>query len=361
MKAFRVFFTIMVMCASSLRGYACTGITLRTQSGNTIAARTIEWAGSDLESRYVVVPRGYSQRSYVPGGRKDGMLFTSRYGYIGLSVEREEYVVDGMNEKGLSAGLFYFPDYGGYERYDRLERDSTVCDLQLVPWILGHCSTVDEVVSAVGGVHVVSADERGSTVHWRFTDTSGRQVVLEIVGGKKIWHENPLGVLTNSPDFGWHLKNLNNYANLYPGRATGLDIGGMHLRPFGGGGGFHGIPGDMTPPSRFVRAAFFLSAAPCLASSEETVMQAFHILNNFDLPIGVQTNMDVAVPDIPSATQWTIACDIQNRRIYFRTMYDSTIRCFDLKTTDFVKVKHVSRPLDAAKRQPVKFIRIQND
>ena len=361
MKSVRVFFTAMVICLSSFPAYACTGITLRTEGGNTVAARTIEWAGSDLESRYVVVPRGYTQRSYVPGGKKDGMLFTSRYGYIGLSVERAEYVVDGMNEKGLSAGLFYFPDCGTYERYDALERDSSVSDLQLVPWILGQCSTVDEVMSAVGRVHVVSADERGSTVHWRFTDTSGRQVVLEIVGGRKMWHENALGVLTNSPDFGWHLKNLNNYANLYPGRASGLEIGGMHLKPFGGGGGLYGIPGDMTPPSRFVRAAFFLSAAPCLSSSEETVMQAFHILNNFDLPIGVQTNMDVTVPDIPSATQWTVACDIGNRRIYYRTMYDSTIRCFDLKATDFVKVKYASHPLDAVKRQPVRFVKVQTD
>ena len=42
-------------------------------------------------------------------------------------------------------------------------------------------------------------------------------------------------------------------------------------------------------------------------------------------------------------------------------MYDSTIRCFDLKATDFVKVKYASHPLDAVKRQPVRFVKVQTD
>ena len=35
---------------------ACTGITLKSQDGQTIVARTIEWGGSDLNSQYVIVP-----------------------------------------------------------------------------------------------------------------------------------------------------------------------------------------------------------------------------------------------------------------------------------------------------------------
>lgn len=33
---------------------------------------------------------------------------------------------------------------------------------------------------------------------------------------------------------------------------------------------------------------------------------------------------------VPSATQWTSATDMNNRIIYFRTMYNSTIRNIDL-------------------------------
>ena len=52
---------------------ACTGITLTTKDSTRILARTIEWGGSDLNSCYVVVPRGYTVQSYVPGGQ-DGMM-----------------------------------------------------------------------------------------------------------------------------------------------------------------------------------------------------------------------------------------------------------------------------------------------
>ena len=109
----------------------------------------------------------------------------------------------------------------------------------------------------------------------------------------------------------------------------------------------------MTPPSRFVRAAFFQSTAPQQPTTDKCVEQAFHILNNFDIPVGIQFAEGDTIPDIPSATQWTVATDLKNRRIYYRTMYNSTIRCFDLKKINFTKVKYRWAPLDVEKRQPI--------
>ena len=153
--------------AAALPADACTGITLKSKDGHTVVARTIEWGGSDLNSHYVVVPRGYRQQSLLPGGQTDGMSFTARYGYIGLSVEQEQFVAEGLNEAGLSAGLFYFPAYGQYEAYAPEKKASTIADLQLVAWLLGECATIDEVKEAVSQVHVVQIDPRASTVHWR--------------------------------------------------------------------------------------------------------------------------------------------------------------------------------------------------
>ena len=338
---------------------ACTGITLRTLGGNPVPARTIEWAGNDLESRYAIVPRGYTQRSYLPTGQKEGLEFTARYGYVGLAVQQAEFVVDGLNEAGLAAGLFYFPDYGMYEDYDESQKSSTLSDLQLVSWILGNFSTIDEVKEAIGKVRIVTIDPRGSTVHWRITEPNGRQVVLEIVDRQLRFYENTLGVLTNSPGFEWHLTNLNNYVNLVSGPIKDRKVGDLTLKAFGGGSGLHGIPGDVTPPSRFVRAAFYQATAPKQATSEKAVTQAFHILNNFDIPTGIQFTEGADVPDIPSATQWTVATDIANRCIYYRTMHNSTIRCFDLKKIDFAKVPYQSELLDAGKVQPIEQVKIK--
>lgn len=341
------------------RTTACTGITLRTLGGDMVVARTIEWGGSDLKSRYVVVPRGYKQRSYVPGGTKDGMEMTARYGYVGLAVEQEEFVAEGLNEEGLSAGLFYFPDYGGYEEYKAGDKAATVSDLQLVPWLLGTCRTVDEAMAAVERAHVVAVDPRASTAHWRIADASGRQVVLEITGGKAHFFENRLGVLTNSPGFEWHLTNLNNYINLYPGGAEKKDMNGVRLAAFGAGSGFLGLPGDVTPPSRFVRAALYQTTAPQPATAERAVRQCFQILNNFDIPVGIEFAEGKVPADIPSATQWTSATDIAGRRIYYRTMRDSAIRCIDLRTIDFDGVEYRSVPLDTVQEQPVETIKVK--
>ena len=331
----------------------CTGITLRAKDGSFIVARTIEWGGSNLNSMYVIVPEGFRQQSYLPDGTTDGKVFTARYGYVGLAVEEKAFVAEGVNEAGLAAGLFYFPGYGQYETYNPNQKKDCIADLQLVSWMLGNFSTVEEVEKALNGIHVVAVDPRASTVHWRISDASGRQVVLEITEGKPHFFENELGVLTNSPGFEWQLTNLNNYVNLHAGSASSHSLGKIELAPFGAGSGFLGIPGDVTPPSRFVRAAFYQTTAPQQENGLKTVLQGFQILNNFDIPIGTEFSAGEKPTDIPSATQWTSVTDITHGRIYYRTMYNSAIRCIDLKTIDFGKVKYQVVPLDTVREQPI--------
>ena len=346
---------LMACMAAWMPVWACTGITLTSVDSCTVMARTIEWGGSDLNSQYVVVPRGHVGQSYTPTG-VDGMKFSARYGYVGLAVEQKEFVAEGLNEAGLSAGLFYFPGYGKYEDYDEHEKDCSIADLQLVSWLLGHCATVEEVVAAMDSLHVIAIDPRASTVHWRFADVTGRQVVLEIIDGKKHFYENRLGVLTNSPGFEWQITNLNNYVNLFPGSAPAQELGGVRLAQFGAGSGFLGIPGDVTPPSRFVRAAFYQATAPVPATALDAVLGAFQILNNFDIPIGIEFAAGKIPVDIPSATQWTSATDVRNRVVYYRTMWNSRIRCIDLKCIDFATVGYCAVPLDTEKRQPIEAV-----
>ena len=168
-----------------------------------------------------------------------------------------------------------------------------------------------------------------------------------------------MGVLTNSPGFDWQLTNLNNYVNLFPGAAPGQSLGVLRLSPFGSGSGFLGIPGDVTPPSRFVRAAFYQTSAPRQKTALDVVFQAFQILNSFDIPIGIEVATGEVAADIPSATQWTSVTDMQNRIVYFRTMYNSAIRSIDLNTIDFSSVQYHAKPLDRSKQQPIESIMVK--
>lgn len=358
MKKLFLLVIIMPTVFSLPRAEACTGITLTTIDSTMVTARTIEWAAEPLNAMYVIVPRGQKQRSWLPDGTLKGKTFVAEYGYVGIAVENDEFIMEGINEAGLAAGLFYFPEYGEYMPYKEVDKSMCVSDMQFVSWVLSTCTSIDEMLALMPTIRVVGIDPRASTVHWRVSEESGRQVVVEIVNQQVIVYENPLGVLTNSPELTWHLTNLNNYVNLVSGSIYQREIGSLDLRAFGGGSGLHGLPGDMTPSSRFVRAAFFQSTAPRLEKPEHTVVQAFHLLNNFDIPIGIQFTDSDLVPDMPSATQLTIATDLKNRRLYYRTMYNSSIRCIDMHTIDFDRVEFQANPLEKSREEQIEYVEI---
>ena len=338
---------------------ACTGISLTATDGSRVVARTVEWAATPMQCGYVVAPRGHVHQSYTPQGA-DGMKYTGIYGYVGIYTEYEPFIVEGINEAGLSAGLFFFPQYGEYAAYNPANSAKTICDMQFVSWILSQFSSIDQVKDAIKKVDLVTLDSKIGAVHWRIAQPDGRMVVLEVVAGVPHFYENKLGVLTNAPGFQWHITNLNNYVNLEPGSAPNNTIKpGITLQPLGHGSGMLGLPGDFTSPSRFVRATFFQTTAPVWATGFDTVVQAFHILNNFDIPIGSQ-HVKAEIPKgLPSATQFTSATDQTAMKFYYRTAWNSNIRCIDLMNIDFHKVKYQSHPLDNVQQQPVEMVKVK--
>jgi choloylglycine hydrolase len=101
---------IFVLTASN--GPACTGITIKPKDGSIIFARTLEF-GMDLQSNILVVPRGKEYNGTAPGD-KPGLRWKTKYGIIGTNAFDMPVIVDGLNEKGLSVGLFYFPGFAKY-------------------------------------------------------------------------------------------------------------------------------------------------------------------------------------------------------------------------------------------------------
>ena len=93
--------------------------------------------------------------------------------------------------------------------------------------------------------------------HFFIQDKSGKSIAVEPVDGTLKVHDAPLGIMTNAPTYDWHMTNLQNYINLSVKDVEGAKLGPVTLPAFGSGSGLHGIPGDFTPPSRFVRAAIY--------------------------------------------------------------------------------------------------------
>src|SRR5262245_55150190 len=273
-------------CVQSARG--CTGIRLTAADGTVVHARTLEFA-IDLESMVLVVPRGYARTGTTPDG-KEGLKWKAKYACVGANGAGLPILFDGVNEQGLAAGLFYFPGTAGYMPYVAADAEKTIAQWEVGSWILENFATVDEVKANIGKIVVPSVVFKdwgfAPEAHFVVHDAAGKSIVLEYVGGKLNIHDNPLGVMTNSPTFDWHMTNLRNYVNFSMTNRPPVELRGVTLQPFGQGTGMLGLPGDFTPPSRFVRAvAFSQSVLPSKAGGE-AVLQAFHILNGFDIPKG---------------------------------------------------------------------------
>ena len=348
---------LLMLCAAqggASSAWGCTGIALVAKDGSRVQGRTIEWARERLPSYAVCIPRGHEMQMMLPDG-KVGSTLKARWGAVGLAVSQPDFIAEGINERGLSVGLFFFPRYGSYESYQPARASETVGDLQLTAWMLTQCATIDEVKQGLRQLHIVGLNE-GSVIHWRLADAEGRQEVLEIVGGEQHWFTNTVGVLANGPGFAWHLTNLNNYVNLYPGDAPIGMVGNFTLRPISGSSGMLGLPGDMTSPSRFVRAAMLRQTAPIQPDGWSAVRLCFHLLNSFDVPVGLEHPMYES-PDMLSATQWTSVIDLTALRVYYRTAQQSTIRCIDLHSIDFSTAAYASCPLDDGEEESVKMLR----
>ena len=168
---------------------------------------------------------------------------------------------DGVNEMGFGAAVLYFPGYAQYDSPD--PEDSSrpaVTALELTGFLLGLSASVEEAASILRTIRIVGAEDSitgtVAPLHWLVADRTGKSMVIEKTADGLHLMDNPVGVLSNSPDFQWHLTNLRNYMNLSSTQEQPQTWGSLELTPFGQGGGSFGLPGDYTPPSRFVRTAF---------------------------------------------------------------------------------------------------------
>ena len=308
---------------------------LVAKDGALVHGRTLEF-GIEVDISVAVIPRGYSFKGTTPKG--EGLNYTSKYGAVGSIAFDVPALMDGLNEKGLAVGTFYFPTFAEYTPLTPENQSKALSPIEFPNWILTQFATVQEVKAALQDVVIVPTVVKswGTTpapFHYIVFDKSGNALVIEPLDGKLVTYDDKIGAFTNSPTFDWHRTNLRNYINLTPFNAKPVVLDGVTLKPFGQGSGMVGMPGDFTPPSRFVRAAIFSTTATPSENGNEAVFQLFHILNQFDIPVGVARSKegDVVYTD---STQLTCARDPQSLKYYFRTYQDQNIKCVDLNHFD---------------------------
>ncbi len=311
----------------------CTGIRLIADNGAAVYARTLEF-GQDIASNIIIIPRNYTFTGTAPSGKAEGLQWQSHYAVVGANALNINHIIDGVNEKGLAGGLFYFVDFAHYQEIAQENYKKSLAPWELITWILTNFSTVDEVKKALTSIFV------GSTTFgpWGFVppvhaivhDTTGKSLVIEYVNENLFVYDNPLGAFTNSPPFDWHMINLGNYLNLKPTNTQNIQLkNGVTVPSLGQGSGMLGLPGDFTPPSRFIRAVAFSQSIVVGNNENEALDAAFHLLNLFNIPLGVVRHLENN-KELYDYTQWTSASDLRNKRYYFHTYENPQIYSVDL-------------------------------
>jgi choloylglycine hydrolase len=328
--------------------YACMSFRITAKDQTVMIGRTMEF-GVDSQWKIAVVPRNMQFISPAPGG-KNGVAWKSKHGYVavvGWGVD--DMVSDGLNDAGLSfGGLWYEPDVK-YQDVPQGQEARALAETMVGAWILGNFATVDEVKLAIAEVlvfgYVVPALGIAPPGHSVIYDASGKCIVMEFdEGGKVRIYDNPLGILTNAPNFPWHINHLRQYIGMSDENPKPREMAGVKLIPTGHGAGMIGLPGDLTPPSRFIRLGVTTYFADQAENADTGLNLCQHIVNAFNIVSGLVVERSPQGKIVANeTTQWASFRDLTNKVFYFQTYENPDLRKIDLRKLDFSadKVKFI--------------------
>lgn len=306
----------------------CTALTLKTNEGYHLFGRNM-----DLEYTFgqqvILVPRNFKYEDRV----NDEIKHT-RYAVMGMGnlVENHPLFADGFNEKGLACAGLNFTQ--AYWNDDIEEGMDNVAPYDLIFWMLSNFESIEELRPHL---EKLSMDGKPytkgmpiATLHWIISDTTGKCLVIEnTIDGLKIF-DNPVGVMTNSPSFDWHLTNLTQYAGLHVNRHEAIKWSRLKLVTLGNGSGAFGLPGDSSSQSRFIKTAFLKSHVNIGDYENAGVVEFFNILNNVSMINGTVVD-PIGRSEI---TQYTSCMNQEKGIYYYRTYKNSQINAIDMNKED---------------------------
>lgn len=307
-----------------MREYMCTAISLTGLH---------HYFGRNLDLEYgyqeqiAVTPRNYPfQFRHLP-------TMSKHFAMIGMATVIDGYPLyyEATNEVGLSVAALNFPDLAHYGK--ETNGNENVAVFEFIPWVLSQFRSVSELMPALPALNIVdtpfSPAFPPTPLHFMISDKAESIVLEPIADGLKC-HHNPIGVMTNAPEFPYHLNHLKDYQTLSPLPPDNTFAPTQNLTPYSGAMGAIGLPGDWSSASRFVRAAFVKLNSPSLETEEKSVSQFFRILQTVAMPMG-----SVRIkPGLHDITRYSCCCNTDTGRYYYTTYHNSCIHCIDMHYVD---------------------------
>ena len=313
----------------------CTAATYKTKDG--YFGRTLDYEFS-YGDEITITPRNY-QFNF-----RNTESMNTHYAIIGMAYVAGNYPLyyDAINEKGLGiAGL----NFVGNAAYNKpVENKTNIAQFELIPWILGQCSTVKDAKALLDNINIIdtpfNAELPLAQLHWIISDKD-EAITVESMADRLHIYDNPVGILTNNPPFNIQMFSLNNYMNLSPKNPENKFSDKLPLHPYSRGMGAIGLPGDLSSASRFAKAAFTKMNSVSGNSEEESVSQFFHILGSVDQQRGCCEVHDGKY----EITIYTSCCNLDKGIYYYTTYNNHQISAVDMHRENLDSDKLVRYPM----------------
>lgn len=313
----------------------CTALAYKTK--DFYFGRTLDYESSYGEE-IVITPRQY------PFAFRNGAKRNEHYALIGMAHVAGGYPLyyEAVNEKGLGMAGLNFVGNACYGK--EKEGKDNIASFELIPWILGQCSTVKEVRELLEKINVTNLAFHESfpvsPLHWLIADEK-ETITVEAVEEGLFVYDNLVGVLTNNPPFPQQMFQLNNYMHLSPKQPKNLFSERLKLQTYSRGMGALGLPGDLSSASRFVRAAFTKLNAIATQKEEDSVGQFFHIMGTVEQSKGCCEVNEGAY----EYTIYTSCCNASKGIYYYTTYFNHQINAVDMHEEDLDGKKVVVYPV----------------
>lgn len=304
----------------------CSSFTFKTRDEKHLLSRTMDFE-LEMAEQVVFIPREKKLKtSYLTQG-----YIVAKYCCLGMGKVTDDDVVlyDGINEKGLMGATLYFPGFAHY--FGNKSDKKSVSPDKIISLILTLASSLEDIRDIFENKIEIDSENNPTInllppLHYIFSDRTGKSLIIEpSVDGLQII-EDSIGVMTNSPHYRWHELNLINYLGISDQQHSSIQFLEKKLIPFGLGTGTLGLPGDFTPPSRFIRVAMLKNFSERPTDEIAGVTLCHHILESVSVPKGIVKAVDSTV----EFTCYTSTMCSESLKYYFSTYNNQQIRCITI-------------------------------
>lgn len=304
--------TTLLVCflLATLPAPACTTFVLSNPDGTIVFGRNFDFP---LGPGHIHINTRNQQKTALIRPPEKPLTWVSKYGSITFNQAGREFPYGGMNEAGLVIEQMWLQEAAYPEIDDRFGLN----ELQWIQYQLDNAASVDEVIKSDSLVRISKLST--SFLHFLVADNTGAVATIEYIGGKMVAHRGsdlPCKVLSNC---------VYSHSLAYKSSTESSKSSDFNAWTQNSSG-------------RFVKAANLIET---YKGEENPVDYAYRILDSV-----AQSGQ----------TQWQIAYNITERRIYFKTQLNPVRQTIDARQIDFAcSPKNLFVPIDEKNIQPGSF------